>query len=242
MKIIKAIIKFIITLILLAVVSFNLFNYISINFLKNEMPTINGYAFLEVVSGSMEPKFKIGDILIVDTKIEKYKEKDIITFKDVNGSFVTHRIIEINDDEIITKGDANNTIDEAIKKDSIVGKYVYKISGLGAIIKSLKSPFVLAMILLIGILLCVFVSIDSKGNVILTEEEKEYIEFLEYKKSNKEIDIRKINSKEIENKKEEDKKEKNKKTNDKKVSKKKTNNKKSDSKKKDGKKSSIKKK
>jgi len=187
MKIIKGLITFIITIILLIITSFNLYNFISINVLDEELPKINGYAYLEVVSGSMEPKFKIGDVIIIDTKISKYKEKDIVTFKDINGSFVTHRIVEINDEEIVTKGDANNTIDEPISKDTIVGKYVYRIGGVGAIIKSLRSPFVLVMILIIGILLCIFVSTDSKGNAILTDEEREYMDFLEYKKIRKHI-------------------------------------------------------
>ena len=68
MKIIKGLITFIITIILLIIVSFNLYNFISINVLDEELPKINGYVYLEVVSGSMEPKFKIGDVIIIDTK------------------------------------------------------------------------------------------------------------------------------------------------------------------------------
>lgn len=181
MKTVKRIIKVIITVLLFIILSFNIFNFVSINILKNKLPTINGYAYLEVVSGSMEPKISIGDMIIIDTKVEKYQKNDIVTFEDINGSFVTHRILEINDNEVITKGDANNTIDEAINKDSIVGKYVYQIDGIGALMKSIRSPLTLIMILIIGILSCVLVSTDSKGNVILTEEEKEYVEFLEYK-------------------------------------------------------------
>jgi len=191
MKIIKRIIAVLITVILLIILSFNLFNFISIRILGNELPTINGYALLEVISGSMEPKISKGDIVVIDTKVKKYKVNDIITFKDVNGSFVTHRIVEINDSELITKGDANNTIDEAIDKDMIIGRYVYQINGIGALIKSLRSPFILGMILVIGILLCVLVSTDSKGNVILTDEEKEYLEFLESKKKKDKTDTKK---------------------------------------------------
>ena len=181
MKIFKKIFTIIVTIILIIVLSYNIFNFISIRVLGNKLPTINGYSVLEIISGSMEPKFKIGDLIVIDTKITKFKEKDIVTFKDVNGEFVTHRIIEINEDEIITKGDNNNTIDEAIEKEDIVGRYIYKLDGIGALMKSLRSPFVLIMILLIGILLCILVSTDSKGNAILSDEEKEYIEFLEYK-------------------------------------------------------------
>lgn len=186
MKIFKKIITIIISIILLLILSFNIFNFISIKLLGNELPTINGYGVLEVISGSMEPKISIGDMVIIDTKIKDYKVKDIVTFKDINDSFVTHRIVEIKDDEIITRGDANNTIDDAIKKEQIVGRYVYKINGLGALIKSLRSPLTLIMIMIIGIITCVLVSTDSKGNIILTKEEKEYLEFLESKKNKKE--------------------------------------------------------
>ena len=192
MKIFKKIIAIIVVVILTLILSFNIFNFISINILGNDLPTINGYAYLEVISGSMEPKIRIGDIVIIDTKVNSYKVKDIVTFRDTNGSFVTHRIIEIKDNEIITQGDANNTIDDAITKDQIVGRYVYQINGLGALMKSFRSPLTLVMILIIGVITCVLVSTDSKGNAILTDEEKEYLEFLESKKNKKEIKEEKI--------------------------------------------------
>jgi len=185
MKIIKRIITGLVTVILVLILSFNLYNFISINILGKKLPTINGYAVLEVISGSMEPNISIGDMVIIDTKIKNYKEKDIVTFLDTNGKFVTHRILEINKDSIITKGDANNTIDDPIDEEDILGRYVSKITGIGALIKSFRSPFTMIMILVIGILLCVLVSIDSNGNVKLTKEEIEYMEFLEFKKKDK---------------------------------------------------------
>jgi len=193
MKIFKRALVIIVTIILILILSFNIFNFISIKILGNELPTVNGYAYLEVISGSMEPKISIGDIVIIDTRVKKYKVKDIVTFKDINGSFVTHRIMEIKDDEIITQGDANNTVDDSITSDKIVGRYVYKLDGIGALMKSFRSPLTLVMILIIGVVLCVLVSTDSKGNAILTEEEKEYLEFLESKKKKKEIKEEKEN-------------------------------------------------
>lgn len=192
MKIFKRIIAIIVFIILILILSFNIFNFISIKILGNELPTINGYAVLEVISGSMEPKISIGDVVIIDTKVSDYRVKDIVTFKDINGSFVTHRIIEIKDNEIITQGDANNTIDDSITKEQLIGKYVYKINGLGALMKSFRNPLTLVMILIIGVITCVLVSTDSNGNAILTEEEKEYLEFLENKKNKKLINEEKV--------------------------------------------------
>lgn len=185
MKRIKGIVIGLITSILVLVVIFNVYNFISINVLKKDLATINGYAVLEVVSGSMEPTIHVGDLIVIDTKDKDYKKKDIVTFYDVNGSFVTHRIIDIDGDKIITQGDANDSKDDAINKKDIVGVYETKIPGIGTLINSFKSPFIMIMILIIGVLICFLVSTDKEGKAILTEDEKEFLEFKEYKKNNK---------------------------------------------------------
>lgn len=218
MKVIKNIVIGVITSIILIIIAFNLYNFISINVLKKDLPTINGMGILEVVSGSMEPVINIGDLIVIDTKDKKYEVGKVITFYDSNGNFVTHRIIEVLDDYVITQGDANNAIDEATLKEDIVGVYQYKLEKLGIIINSFRSPFVMVMILIIGILICLLISTDKNGNVVLTDEEKEYIEFLDYKK-NKEVPKKKSTSTKKNNKSTSTKKTTNKKTTTKKSSK-----------------------
>ncbi len=193
MKIVKKVIFSLITLILVIVLLFNLYNFISLKILKKDLPTIGGYAILEVATGSMEPTLKIGDLIIINTKEKNYQENDIITFYDVNNSFVTHRLVSLNDDTMITKGDANNTVDESLPSKNIVGKYLFKIGGLGLILKSLRSPFVSGMILIIGILICYFLSLDKDGNLII--EEEDFNEFIENKEEPKESFIKKITNK-----------------------------------------------
>lgn len=183
MKRIRSILIGIVTFLLVIVVIFNIYNFVCIKVLKKDIATVNGYAILEVVSGSMEPNISIGDLIIIDTKAKDYKVKDVVTFYDVNGSFVTHRIIEIDGNKIITQGDANNTIDEAISKDDIVGRYVFKIKGIGYLINSFRTPFIMVMILVIGVLVVFLVSTDKDGKAILTNDEKEFLEFKEYKKN-----------------------------------------------------------
>ena len=68
----------------------------------------------------MEPYLKINDYILVQTKKE-YKVNDVITYK-IDDEYVTHRIVEINEDRITTKGDANNTEDESITYNNIIGK------------------------------------------------------------------------------------------------------------------------
>lgn len=145
--------------------------------LKKDLASVNGYATLEVVSGSMEPTIDIGDLIIINQKDKKYKKNDIITFKDVNSSFVTHRIIKIDGKKIITKGDNNNSKDEGyITKDKIVGKYVFKINKLGFLVKSIKNPVTLTIIFIMGIIICIIVSTDKDGVPLdISEEEKKYL-------------------------------------------------------------------
>lgn len=181
MKLLKSILFKFIVIIMVCIVSFNLYNFICLNVLKEDLATINGYAVLEVVSGSMEPTIHVGDMIVIDTKVESYEKDDIITFYDVNGSFVTHRIININGKKMVTQGDNNDSPDEEMSTDNIVGKVVKTIPAAGKILASLKSPLVMILILVIGVLVCFLTSTDD--NLIpvdLTDEEKE---FLEYKKN-----------------------------------------------------------
>lgn len=181
MKRVKKILFVIISLLLAIVISFNLYNFICIKVLKQDIATLNGYAILDVVSGSMEPTIHVGDMIIINTKDDIYEIDDIVTFYDIEGSFVTHRIVSIDEEKMITKGDNNNTEDEEVSTNKIVGKYVMRMNGLGKLLQAFRSPFVMIMILVIGILACVFMSVDNNGNVILDEEEKEFQEYLKTK-------------------------------------------------------------
>lgn len=189
MKKVKKILFTIVTVILVILLAYNIYNFIMIKVLKHDVATINGYTMLEVVSGSMKPTINVGDMIIINTKDKNYKENDIVTYYDKNHNLITHRIININDTEIVTKGDNNNTEDEAIYSQEIIGKYVTKIANLGIILSSLKSPFTMIMILIIGILICILTSIDKDGNPILEEDEKEFQKFL-IKKEKKEVNKR----------------------------------------------------
>ena len=72
-----------------------------------------GYSFLIVTTGSMEPEINSGELIIIKKK-DKYENKDIVTYVDKDGFLVTHRIIEIDDFNMITKGDGNDLKDEEI--------------------------------------------------------------------------------------------------------------------------------
>lgn len=104
-----------------------------------------------VLSGSMEPNYKVGSIVYV-TKVDPFdlKEKDVITYVIGGGTVVTHRIVEvIYDNEenptqvsFRTKGDNNNSEDggEPIAARQVLGKVVFTVPLLGYIANFVQNP------------------------------------------------------------------------------------------------------
>lgn len=119
--------------------------------LKDKMPMPFGYGMSVVLSGSMEDRLSVDDLVIIKAT-DSYKVNDIVLFQDGN-SLVIHRIIEIDGDTVTTKGDANNVADEPINKSQIKGVLVYDIAGLGAVVNILKQPVSVFIILAAAFLL-----------------------------------------------------------------------------------------
>lgn len=118
---------------------------------KQELPKIFGFGQVIVISGSMEPAISAGDLLIIREQ-SQYQVDDIVTYEWGN-SLCTHRIVSIEGDQMITKGDANNTVDEPTPIVLINGKVVFSIPGFGNFILFLKTPFGLLLIALTAIAL-----------------------------------------------------------------------------------------
>lgn len=92
-----------------------------------------------VLSGSMEPGIHTGGIIFTDTNKADPKPDDVITFKVNDGSLVTHRVVRVDDDSIVTKGDANETEDSAIHKDQVTGTVIFSIPFIGYAVSILTS-------------------------------------------------------------------------------------------------------
>ena len=137
-----------------------------VKILNKDYANIFGYTFFEVATGSMTNTINIGDIVVVKVN-ETFKENDIIVYKEEN-SFITHRVIKIDGQDLITRGDANNSEDKPIKSDQILGKVIYVVPKIGIWRKVLASPEILGMIIIFIILLGVVLMLTSK-----TEKEKE---------------------------------------------------------------------
>lgn len=121
-----------------------------------------GCRFLKIISGSMSPKYNIGDVVVVSTKFkfEDLKVGDVITYK-AGSNNVTHRIVDITTTgSLITQGDASGTVDTvgAITKEKYVGKVLFGIPKMGGFLETVSQPGNYAIIV-IGVVLILFILI-----------------------------------------------------------------------------------
>ena len=120
------------------ILGLNLYQLNANRLVGNQLPMPFGYGAAVVLSGSMEPEFSKGDLIFVKETAD-YSEKDIVVFQD-GSTLVVHRIIEVDDETIITKGDANNAADEPISKELIKGEVVGCIPYVGEVVNLIKTP------------------------------------------------------------------------------------------------------
>jgi signal peptidase I len=95
-----------------------------------------------VMSGSMEPKLKVGSVVIVHSA-SQYSVGDIVSFTPPGKTkdTVTHRIVKAEDGVYSTKGDANEEADLwQISNKNIVGKTEFVIPYLGYLVEFAKKP------------------------------------------------------------------------------------------------------
>ena len=136
-----------------------IYNLINIKVLKKDYTNLIGYTYFDILTGSMVDTINVDDYVFV--KITKdVKKNDVISFR-ADDVIVTHRIIDINDKEIITKGDANNTIDNPITKSDVIGKVIYIGHGYGLLSKTIMSPMVLISLIMTVVLFCVYFSMKD---------------------------------------------------------------------------------
>lgn len=170
---------------------FSIYNLISIKVLHKNSNNIFGITVFEIISGSMEPTINVKDLIIV-SETDKIKENDIITYRD-NDDFITHRVIKIEGDVITTKGDSNNSTDNKIKKDEIIGKVLFTIPKGGIIRDILVTPKVLISIVITLILFSLCASYIPKNKRIefidFEIPKKEPIEFIDLEYHKDEIEV-----------------------------------------------------
>lgn len=133
-KILNIILATVRTLVIIAFVAFIVVVCLQ-RFSGNKITFFN-YRMFTVISGSMEPKYVIGDVLIAKkVNASKIKIGDAITYEGTKGGFrgkvITHEVIEVEKDEngkylFRAKGLANLVEDPVVSESQLYGKVIYK--------------------------------------------------------------------------------------------------------------------
>lgn len=117
----------------------------------NNKESFFGYRIFRVQTGSMIPKYNIGDVILVKEKdIDKIKVGDDVTYKGESGSvkglLITHRVINIEEVDgqkaFHTKGIANNLEDPIVYENQINGVVQTKLYILSLICLLLNNKYV----------------------------------------------------------------------------------------------------
>ena len=140
---------------------------------SNNEKTFLGFRIFRVETGSMAPKYNVGDVILVKTKaIEKIKVGDDVTYNGTSGvmkgKLVTHQVIGIEQEgeeiNFHTKGIANFSEDPIVSGSQINGVVLFEIHILSWICSLLNNPYMFYFIGIIPLTILIFFTV-IKGNI-----------------------------------------------------------------------------
>lgn len=176
-KKIKLCLKILVILISVLIIIINITLIIKSETTTNGIPDFLGYTPFIIVSGSMEPKIPVNNIIITK-KIDEDKIKvgDVISYLDEdNNIVVTHRVINIKytNGEFFyeTKGDNNTMKDNnLVSYSQVQGKYLFSIPMLGKLISYVKTPKGMGVV--IFYLICIYLIYDIAEREVMRNKYK----------------------------------------------------------------------
>ena len=127
--------------------------------------TVANYSIYNVVTESMVPKYKVGDMLLarrVDTNTLAVGDDAVYLGKEgsFEGKIVTHQIVDINEEngvrKFTTKGIANFIEDPVITEDQIYGKVLTKLTILSFLGRITSNQYGFYFIIIVPIVVLVF--------------------------------------------------------------------------------------
>ena len=137
-----------------------------------------GYRVFNVISGSMEPKYSVGDLIYVkEADPYKIEEGTVITFV-LNEDLVvaTHRVIEVDaaNQRFYTKGDANEIADsEPVHFNNVIGVPQFSIPKLGYVSDFVQNPPGTYITVAVGAVLIFFAFVPDMFSKKEKEEKEE---------------------------------------------------------------------
>lgn len=178
-KIVKYFTNILLGIVIIAIF-FALYGLIQLSVLDKPYANYFGYTLFEIESGSMAPSVNVDDMILVKIT-KKVKKDDVITYKS-DSSYITHRVVEVGENKIITKGDSNNSEDKIIARTDVLGKVIKVFPRFGVWKKIILSPRVMIVIFITLIIFSLCYSYTGKK----THEKAKKNSNSKNKKANKE--------------------------------------------------------
>ena len=136
-----------------------------------------GFRIFRVQTGSMIPKYQIGDVLLVKEKpTSEIKEGEDLVYwgkeKGMQGKVITHRVVkkQIKDGKnyFYTKGIANTAMDPIVSEEQINGIVVSRLPIITFICKLLNNRFILYFLFIVPLTIYTFLA-------YMRAQEKKYL-------------------------------------------------------------------
>jgi signal peptidase len=149
----------------------------------NEVPSVLGFSVLKIQTGSMEPEFRTGSVIITrEVSADKLEKGDVISFYSTGGQIAnqvnTHRIDDIfylkgGERQFVTKGDANATVDEfPVYERRIIGKVIFNLGVFsGSVIGFLQNPNIILFFIVIPLVVITFLEALNLVNMIVNRND-----------------------------------------------------------------------
>lgn len=140
---------------------------------SNNENSFLGFRMFKVETGSMEPKYHVGDVILIKERdTDKIKIGDDVTYFGTSGAMkgkiVTHQVIEIREEDgkkiFRTKGIANTAKDPEISGEQIDGVVLTKLHIVGWITTVLQNGYVFYFFGVIPMTVLIFFTV-IKGNM-----------------------------------------------------------------------------
>jgi signal peptidase len=144
-------------------------------------PRLVGGAALTVLTGSMEPTYSPGDMVVVrgvDDPVREVQIGDVVAFQPVSGdpTLITHRVVgkqfASTGTMFVTRGDANGADDDPIKPEQVMGTVMYAVPHVGHLsvwVGNYRAPLITGVALALILYGVVMLVRPNRGNGRRTE-------------------------------------------------------------------------
>lgn len=153
--------------------------FLVVSKVQGDTPTLFGYQMYFIRTGSMEPYLEPGDVIISKKydggELVSGENGDVVTYRGSIGNraeLITHRVIEVDGDEIITQGDANNIADSPITKNEIEAVMVYKTVVIDKIYKVISTTWGFWLLIFMPIAILIISEIVSLAKELKKEKDE----------------------------------------------------------------------